>query len=135
METIKETLYNNNITKECERPFVVAIGIKDQMSQFGRIEEKENKVFTTEEGSFLVLKFDLVKEMDNVSKLVFSFDIKADVRRLYVNVIGFLLSTFDEKDKTFNDFYKLEMYSDVLDDAKKIANKIKDTFEKIVSEG
>ena len=132
VETIKETFYEKNIAKDVKEPFSLALKLKEEMGSFGKVEEKENKIFTTEEGSVLVLKFDAIKSIDNVTEVIFSFNIEADIKRINITIIGFVLSTFDEKDKTFSDFYKLELYPEILEDAKKIIEKTAQKIENII---
>lgn len=132
-EIIKETVYENIIVKETEEPFSLAIKIKEMFSSFGVIEEKENRMFTTEEGTLLILRFDVVKQLDKISKIVFSVDIEAGIRRIEMRITGFLQSTFREEEKTFNDFYKLELYPDVLEDAKKIISEEAKQIENFIS--
>lgn len=132
VEIIKEVLYEKVFERIVDEPFSLAIDLKNSLLDFGKIEIKENKVFTTEEGSVLILKFDAVHRIDKVSKVVFSFNIETNVNRIRIEVVGMLVCVFKEEEKKFNDFYKLEIYPDVLDEAKELIKNGAEKIEKLI---
>jgi len=131
-EVIKEILYENLFEIETNESFSIALKLKDIMSEFGRLEIRENKLFTASDGSTMILKFESIKDVDKISRIIFYFDILATSERIKIKIAAALNCVFKNEEKNFNSFYKLEIYPDAVEDAKDIINEEVKKIEKIL---
>jgi len=124
----EEVFFKKDIHKTLKEPFSTAFEIEKIASTFGVLEEKENKIYSSESGGILRLSFDVNKNIDNVSSIVFSIEIKSESDSLYMSIKGFLKTRLLDNEKLFNEFYTNEMQPKIISYAK---NEIKDFSKKI----
>jgi len=108
----EEVFFKKDIHKALKEPFSTAFEIEKIASTFGVLEEKENKIYSSEGGGILRLSFDVNKNIDNVSSIVFSIEIKSESDSLYMSI----------------KFYTNEMQPKIISYAK---NEIKNFSKKI----
>jgi len=135
MSEIAEEIYKKSFSKIVEHPFSIASMIKEFTSNYGVVEERENKVFSSGCGAVMEFSFDVVKNIDNVSSIVFSFFLHSEGNKLNIDVKGGLKTLLNVKEKTFNEFYLNERCPEIRPKAryeiKKIASEIEDRINKI----
>ncbi|MEM7826606.1 MAG: hypothetical protein QXQ40_00060 [Candidatus Aenigmatarchaeota archaeon] len=134
VETIEETFYEKMLHKKSENFVSVAFEIKNFISNLGKIIEKENRMFGSGSGSALHLSFDVVKDIDGVSCIIFSFDIFGEEKRLKINIRGYLRTEL-KPERLFNEYYSEVLYPSVSlrvkDEIKRIGKEIEKKIESL----
>lgn len=100
-----------------------------ELSQmFGKLEEKERKIYTSPKGEILTTSFEIKRAFDSISFLNFYLEVMAEDEFIKIYIKSSLNSILEQSEYLFNEFYINECYPKLLERAKKIS---KEFIEKI----
>lgn len=100
-----------------------------ELSQmFGKLEEKERKIYTSPKGEILTTSFEIKRAFDSISFLNLYLEVMAEDEFIKIYIKSSLNSILEQSEYLFNEFYINECYPKLLERAKKIS---KEFIEKI----
>jgi len=115
---IEDTTYSREFSINTENAFSSGLELIDVFSKHGKVIEKKTEYLTDGPRKEAKIEFDIVKEIDDFSSIIFSFSIFGDdtEKKIYITIKGFLRVEINDDSffsKVFAEFYFLRLFQGI----------------------
>lgn len=133
-KVISEVLYSRNFSSRTKYPVSFVMKVKETAAKHGKMEIKEESVYGSTAGKKITSSFEIERNLDNITSVVFSFIITGEDENVNVFVRGIVRTVLEEKDEIFNEFYSKEILKNTMTRSKNIINRTAKSIEEEIRE-
>ena len=115
---IEDTMYKRDFSISTKNAFSSGLELLEVFSRLGELVEKKTEYLTDGPRKEAKIEFDIIKNIDDFSSLVFSFTLFGEDReeKLYADIKGFLRVQISDENffsKVFAEYYFLRVFRQI----------------------